>query len=141
MSRPKIAFGPDGYTPLPSGNYHAKVVRVILDCHGKFGKCIQIEFEIVGGKYADKPIGKRMKQGRVRDQLWRLVKILTGIEYDELSELDPDDLLHRECLLVIKHFYDETEKRYRSKVADFLPLDENKKIDEEGIHESGRLGS
>ena len=26
MSRPKISFGPEGYTPLPTGKYEGKVM-------------------------------------------------------------------------------------------------------------------
>lgn len=132
-------FGPEGYTPLPEGIYLSAVQSTHL-VEGKYGKCFEIRFIILEGKFSGKVIGKRFKAGRVRDLLWQVVKILTGAEYDEINELDFETLKGRRCKIQVEKIWNDKKKRNQSRICEFIQLTAGEDDGRNQDDDTGRLG-
>lgn len=117
----KVNFGPKGFYPVPSGNYKARVLS-ITEVDTCYGKSLEVRFQITNGKHKGRDIGKRMKVGRVGDNFWQLVKILSKEEHECGGDLDTETLVGKKCVIHIETELKGKEQKLHTRIKDFQPL-------------------
>lgn len=121
--------GVEGRITLPEGSYHCKVAEVTQE-DGSQAPYLKWKFEVVGGKFDGKPLYNNTSLAE--QSLWSLRNLLEtlGVEVpDDELDIDLEELVGKECMLVVEH--ENYEGKTRARVADFSPLGEDEGGDEE----------
>ena len=112
----------DGFQPIPEGKYDATVFEVEQKVGQNSGKpYLNWQLKIQGGEFD----GRRVfyMTSLSPGALWKLKANLNALGYSKEQlegdfELDPTDLVGRECTAIITH--EEYQGQVRDRVADIL---------------------
>ena len=99
---------PEVPEPIPVGMYPAKFVSWEAKS-GEYGDYIRLEFEITDGEYAETKrsliASSKLTRGKTQETTSKLLRSLTGLlgrEPETDEEVSLDDLLEKECQILIE---------------------------------------